>query len=99
MVVVVGSTSRDLYIMFRFDKYGEPSSGKKSNANIMSLMVRKSTGTTNSAATKHKTVDTSCSSSTVMEISDLQETLKELKSKKKAYFFSFYPTKDLGLPL
>ena len=52
-------------------------------------MVRKSTGTTNSAATKHKTVDTSCSSPTVMEIPDLQETLTELKSKKKLTVFLF----------
>ena len=75
--------------MFRFDKHGEPLSGKKSNANIMSFMVRKSTGTTNGAATKHKTVDISCSSPMVMEIPDLQETLIESKSKKKLTSFLF----------
>ena len=40
MVVVVGITSRDLHIVFRFEKRGEPLSGKKSNAIIMSFMVR-----------------------------------------------------------
>ena len=40
MVVVVGITSRDLHIVFRFEKHGEPLSDKKSNANIMSFMVR-----------------------------------------------------------
>ena len=55
----------------------------------MSFMVRKSTGTTNSAATKHKTVDTSCSSPTLMEIPDLQEILIEPKSKKKLTSFLF----------
>ena len=89
MVFVVGITSRDLHIVFRFDKHGQPLSGKKSNTNIMSFMVRKSTGTTNSAATKHKTVDTSCSSPMVMEIPDLQETLIESKSKKKLTSFLF----------
>ena len=89
MIIVVGITSRDLHIVFRFDKHGESLSGKKSNANIMSFMVRKSTGTTNSAATKHKTVDTSCSSPTLMEIPDLQEILIEPKSKKKLTSFLF----------
>ena len=95
MVVVVGITSRDLHIVLRFNKHGEPLSSKKSNANIMALMVRKPTGTTNSPATKHKTFDTSCSSPTVMEIPDLQETLIEPKSKKK--FTSFpLPKKTSG---
>ena len=89
MIIVVGITSRDLHIVFRFDKHGESFSGKKSNANIIFFMVRKSTGTTNSAATKHKTVDSSCSSPMVMEIPDLKETLIEPKSKKKLTSFLF----------
>ena len=94
MVVAVGITSRDLNIVLRFDKHGEPLSGKKPNSSLMSFMVRKSTGTTNSAATKHKIVDTSCSSPTVMEIPDLQEALTESKSKKSLLFF--LPNKRSG---
>ena len=87
MVVVVGITSRDLHIVFRFEKRGEPLGGKKSNANIMSFMVRILLELTMVLLQNIKT-----------EIPDLQKHLYSPKAKK-TYFFSFYATKDLGLPI